>query len=135
MQSCAPRIAVSKPVSAVAPFFDESLNPGVSSAPSALGDPSHGWLISPSTGAVSKRDEVESKVERGCLQDLSLLHDQPQTERKRAEDTSSVGRYGVWFGYTVCRRTEEQHCGTNRALPAVKSTWVKRKLLEEQFKG
>jgi len=63
-------------VSAVVPFVNESLNPGVSSAPSVLGDPSHGWLISPTNSVgVSNRDEVESEVERGCLQDLSLLHD------------------------------------------------------------
>ena len=74
-----------------------------------------GGSFHPACVVRQKRDRVERKVKRGCLQDLSLLHDQPQTGRKRVEETGSVGRYRVCLSVLVCRRTGEQDCGTNRA--------------------
>ncbi len=106
----------------------------VSQVASALGDPSHGWLISPSTGGASKRDEVESKVERGCLRDRPLLHDQPQTGRKRAEDTSSVGRHRVLFAYP-CVPDPQESKTVEPIVPYQQSNQPgsRKRLLEEQF--
>jgi hypothetical protein len=82
--------------------------PGVPRTSSALGNPSHGWLISPSTDApFQARRSRKSKVERGSLGDLSLLHNQPRNGVEAGEDTSSVGRYGVWFSYPLCAGAQE----------------------------
>ena len=85
---------------------------------------------------VSNRDEVETEVERGCLRDLSLLHDQPKTGRKRVEDTSSVGRYGVSVSYTLCADVQENRT-VEPIVPLQQSNQPasRDRLLEEQFEG
>jgi hypothetical protein len=130
---CHSHIGFSKPVSAVALFFDEFLNPGVASAHSALGDPSHGWLISPSMCGRVKSD-TESKGRLSVV--VCEIHTQPRTGVEAgSRDGSCRARPVLLYPYLVCRPQKNRTVEPIVPYQQSNQPGSSERLLEEQFEG